>query len=369
MRFFCTKKNITTCKSKVFFCFSQGVQILAEVRRLDIIDPNLLRPAFKKAFALAQRGKVLEPYQFFDGYYLFSTDGTGYFSSSTVHCANCCVKNHHDGSHTYYHNMMGGAIVHPDRKEVIPFCPEPIKQSDGMKKNDCEQLASRRQLQALRREHPHLKVIVLQDALGDSGPNIQSIESLCMKYIIVSKRDPLKNLDHFQISTYEHRDESGTLYKYTFANQIPVNQLCRDLEMNCFECVTYTQGKKKKATWITNIPITRRNIHQLMKGGRSRWKIENETFNTLKNQGYHFEHNFGHGSKNLCSAMSFLMMLAFLIDQLQQICCKSYQEAKSAARTYSSLWEKMRTFFCYILLKDWEYFLGLISRKIILDTS
>jgi hypothetical protein len=28
----------------------------------------------------------------------------------------------------------------------------------------------------------------------------------------------------------------------------------------------------------------------LVKGGRARWKIENEAFNTLKNQGYHLEH-------------------------------------------------------------------------------
>ena len=32
---------------------------------------------------------------------------------------------------------------------------------------------------------------------------------------------------------------------------------------------------------------------------RARWKIENETFNTLKNQGYHFEHNYGHGEQHL----------------------------------------------------------------------
>ena len=39
-----------------------------------------------------------------------------------------------------------------------------------------------------------------------------------------------------------------------------------------------------------------------MRGGRARWKIENETFNTLKNQGYHFEHNYGHGKKSVGGA-------------------------------------------------------------------
>ena len=59
-----------------------------------------------------------------------------------------------------------------------------------------------------------------------------------------------------------------------------------------------------------------------MRAGRARWKIENETFNTLKNQDYCFEHNFGHGEKNLSTVFAFLMMLAFLIDQIQQRCCK-----------------------------------------------
>lgn len=318
------KKNVAVLKNlQSLYRVSSPPSDTYMRERLDEIDPSLLRPAFKKAFALAQRGKVLERYQVLNGYYLFSIDGTGHFSSTTIHCANCCVKNHHDGFHTYYHNMMGGAIVHPDKKEVIPFCPEPIQQKDGMKKNDCEQLASRRQLQALRREHPHLKIIVLQDALGDSGSNIQSIESLNMNYIIVTKRNVVSSLDSGQVSYYEFRDESGCLYKYTFINQIPVNQVHNNVKTNCFECTIYTKNKKKKAAWITNISITEKNVHQLMRGGRSRWKIENETFNTLKNQGYHFEHNFGHGSKHLCSVMCFLMMLAFLIDQLQQICCKS----------------------------------------------
>jgi len=42
-----------------------------------------------------------------------------------------------------------------------------------------------------------------------------------------------------------------------------------------------------------------KNAYQIMRGGRARWKIENETFNTLKNQGYNFEHNYGLGKKNL----------------------------------------------------------------------
>jgi hypothetical protein len=49
--------------------------------------------------------------------------------------------------------------------------------------------------------------------------------------------------------------------------------------------------RQKHFAWVTDLTITEENAPTLVAGGRARWKIENETFNTLKNQGYHFEHN------------------------------------------------------------------------------
>ena len=72
-------------------------------------------------------------------------------------------------------------------------------------------------------------------------------------------------------------------------------------------------GKISTWSWITDITIEQGNLKLLMRGGRSRWKVENETFNTLKNQGYNFEHNYGHGNKYLSTILAMLMMLAFMI--------------------------------------------------------
>ena len=82
-----------------------------------------------------------------------------------------------------------------------------------------------------------------------------------------------------------------------------------------------------------------------MRGGRARWRIENETFNTLKNQGYHFEHNFGHGYKYLSVVFAMLMMLAFLVDQVQQIASKLFNAAWKKLGTKRSLWESIRALF------------------------
>src|SRR5215472_7254443 len=82
-----------------------------------------------------------------------------------------------------------------------------------------------------------------------------------------------------------------------------------------------------------------------MRGGRARWKIENETFNTLKNQGYNLEHNYGHGQHNLAVVFALLMMLAFLVDQAQQLCCALFQAVWAKLGSKRLLWERMRALF------------------------
>ena len=87
----------------------------------------------------------------------------------------------------------------------------------------------------------------------------------------------------------------------------------------------------------------------LVQGGRCRWKIENETFNTLKNQGYHFEHNYGHGKKNLSVVFAMLMMLAFLVDQVQQLCCPLFQATLKKMETKRALWDNLRSHFRHFI--------------------
>jgi hypothetical protein len=105
---------------------------------------------------------------------------------------------------------------------------------------------------------------------------------------------------------------------------------------------------------VTDIPVDNSNLMTLMRGARARWKIENETFNTLKNQGYHCEHNFGHGNQNLSTVLMHLMMLVFLIDQIQQRCCRLFQAALTAAKSKTRLLRKLRNRFDLCLIPNWE---------------
>src|SRR5918912_1341709 len=90
---------------------------------LDPVSPKRLRPVFTSVFRQLQRGKALEPMVFLDGHYLLALDGTEYFSSQTIHCASCLQKVHRNGAITYFHQLVGAAIIHPDRRAVIPLMP------------------------------------------------------------------------------------------------------------------------------------------------------------------------------------------------------------------------------------------------------
>lgn len=114
-----------------------------------------------------------------------STDG--HFSSQAIHCAQCAEKHHRNGTTTYYHQMLGAVLVHPDGAEVFPLAPEPILKPDGATKNDCERNAAKRLLTALRREHPHLKLIVVEDALAANGPHIRHLQGLDLRFILGAK--------------------------------------------------------------------------------------------------------------------------------------------------------------------------------------
>jgi hypothetical protein len=93
------------------------------------------------------------------------------------------------------------------------------------------------------------------------------------------------------------------------------------------------------------LAVTAANIVTLMRGARARWKIENETFNTLKNQGYHFEHNYGHGEQHLSVVLALLMMLAFLVDQAQQLCSDLFRQVWDKLGSKRLLWERLGSFF------------------------
>jgi hypothetical protein len=250
--------------------------------------------------------------------------------------------------------MLGASLVHPDHKEVFPLCPEPIINADGDEKNDCERNATRRWLKLFRQEHHRLPMIIVEDALAANAPHIRDLKAASAHYIIGVKWGDHAYLygqvceadDAGRTQTLTETDEEGTVYHFRFHHQFSLNESNLDVLVNVLEYWEISSnGAMQYFSWITDWTLTSRTVWPVMRGGRARWKIENETFNTLKNQGYEFDRNFGHGKQNLSVVLALLMMLAFLVDQVQQRCCPLFRAARASRRTKRSLWEMMRMYF------------------------
>ena len=253
---------------------------------LDPVQPVGVRPSFREIFRRLQRGKALEAFVYLDGRYLLSLDGTTYFSSSKIHCSSCLEKHHRSGGVTYSHQMLGATLVHPDLKEVIPLAPEPIIKQDGETKNDCERNATRRWLQLFRRDHPHLPVIVVEDALAANAPHLDDLQAAHARYII-----GVKPGDHAFLFRYLHdADEAGrtqTLtqvdpvtgvwHHFRFHNGVPLNESHPDHLVNVLEywevhpakIVKKVErvGKVQHFSWITDFVLVPDNVYAIMRGG------------------------------------------------------------------------------------------------------
>src|SRR5256885_5484549 len=211
---------------------------------LDPVSPESLRPSFTSVFRQLQRGKALEDMVFLQGHYLVALDGTGYFSSPTIHCASCLHKVHRNGSITYYHQMLGAAIIHPDFRAVIPLMPEPIIKQDGTEKNDCERNAAKRFIATLRQDHPHLKFIITEDSLSSNAPHIETLHDAGCHYILgVKEGDHTYLFQQVQaaeeagrVTYYERHDRAaGVMHRFRFVNDIPLNGSRTDVRVNFIE--------------------------------------------------------------------------------------------------------------------------------------
>ena len=196
--------------------------------------------------------------------------------------------------------------------------------------------------------------LLVEDALNANAPHLRQITGHGWKYILNVKPDSHRSLfkqfagrqARGDLKELRQTDSKGVQHYYAWTTELCLCDSAPDVEVDflLYEQTTL-DGEVKCWTWITNLPFTARSVERVMQAGRSRWKIENETFNTLKNQGYHFEHNYGHGQQNLATILALIMMLAFLVDQIQQRCCQVFRRLWSELKTKAKLWQTMRSLF------------------------
>jgi hypothetical protein len=330
---------------------------------LDTVPGERLTPVFKDFFERLRRHKHLDSYAVLPNTLMCTIDGTHYHSSNKIHCDCCLTKTSKQGEITYSHAVLQGAIMHPDQKQVLPVMPEPIQNSDGQQKQDCEINAAKRFVANLRKNHPRQKFIIAGDGLMSSQPMMELVRDHDMHSLFVAKPGDHKYLFEW-IDTFEQlpelkvTDKQGRMHHYRWQNAVPLNGRADAINVNFLEYTLFdAKGKQSyRNSWVTDIDITEANIATLAQAGRCRWKIENECFNTLKNQGYHIEHNYGHGKQHLSYNMYLLTLLAFYFHQIFELTDGSYQACRKKFGSKRYMWESFRGAIRVILFEDWATF-------------
>lgn len=326
---------------------------------LDPVSPLHLRPLFAKLFTILSEAGLIQQYQYWQGQVIVSIDGVEHFSSTKIHCDHCTTRRRRNGTTSYHHSGLAAVLLHPDCEEVFPLDFEAVLKQDGTQKNDCERNAAKRLCAALYERYADLQVLLVEDALYANAPHIRQITGYNWKYVLNVKPDSHQSLERQfagrqargQVKERRQTEAQGVQHYFAWTNDLCLCDSAVDVKVNylLYE-QTDKQGAVKRWTWITNLPLRASTVERVMRAGRGRWKIENETFNTLKNQGYHFEHNYGHGILNLATVLALLMLLAFTIDQIQQHCWQLFRQVRAGLRTKAKLWESLRSLF-----KVWRF--------------
>jgi hypothetical protein len=328
---------------------------------LDEIDPDHIKPAFTDFFSELQRGKYLEQYRVLKDSYIVSVDGSGYFSSHTIHCPGCLRKK---GKETLFeHHIVQAALMHPDKRQVIPLCPEEVINTDGQDKQDCEINAGKRLIRKIRKNHPKLSITIVADSLYSKQPFIKDLGREHMHFVLVAKEEDHKVLMEYiqgacvldEVLSLTVQDPKGRLHRYEWVEAVPLNGNEDAPSVNYLEYSLVVNGKRTyHNAWVTDIPINETNVAELVRIGRCRWKIENEVFNTLKNQGYHIEHSYGHGKNHLSFNFFLLNLLAFFMHQIFELTDKLYQACRQKLGSKKNLWDHFRVAITILIFPDGE---------------
>ena len=320
---------------------------------LDRLTAQDLNEGFHRVLPFLEKQQVAPTYRYWNEHYVVSVDGVQHQCSNKVKCPYCLERRHQNGTVSYSHSMLSGALVCPKQRPVFVVDNEPIVRQDGETKNDCERSAAKRFFARQATVNSDRSMVYVLDALYACAPIVSLItqSSPRWKYLINAKEAGSKYLfEQFDELNAEgkvrwktKRRKAGT-YELGYVNDLALNKSHEQVRVNLlYGRVREASGKETVFSYLTNIELHTSNLMAVLEMGRSRWKIENEVFNTLKNQEYNYGHNYGHGKENLATNFAYLMMLAFTADQILECCNRSFGRVLKKLRTRIKVWEVQRS--------------------------
>ena len=294
------------------------------------------------------RMRALEKYRLMGKYYMIAVDGTGHLVFSQRHCPHCLTRKKDGKILYYYHNVLEAKIV-TGTGLTVSVETEFILNSDGATKQDCELNAFYRMAKRLKKKFPQLSICLLLDSLYAAGPVMDIAEKYGWKYITTFKEGSMSDrYDEFRrlkelCPENTLADSSGWVNrKYSWVKGI----YHKGNYFDVLELSEETPDKNTRFVFMTNIDVRNNNIEKIARGGRSRWKIENEGFNIQKNRGFNLEHPYSQDEISMKN-LYLLLQIAYMISQLMEkgslLADKIQKSFGSATSVFEQLLEDLRT--------------------------
>lgn len=337
---------------------------------LDGADPALLQPCFERIEQLLAAAPLRQAFVRLGDRILVAWDGTEYFCSQKLGCPHCLRRKRANGKVESYHTLLAATAVAPGHSKVVPLFPEFIAPQDGAEKQDCERNAAKRwHARHADRLRP-LRPVYLGDDLFACQPIVTMLADAGDDFIFTCKETSHKALYDFidgaeperHIETIRKRKAVETR-RYRWIEGVPLRDGKDAALVNwvAFEIVDHHGRVNYSIAWVTSLPISKANVADIAAAGRARWKIENETFNVMKNHGYELEHNFGHGETFLAMTLAALNLLAFAWHSALDIVEPSWQAARQAAAKRSSFFAHILTLTSYVVFPCWSALLDALT--------
>lgn len=266
------------------------------------------------------------------GRFVVVIDGTGYLVFRERHCEHCLTQKH--GEQTLYmHQALEAKLLGPadlvislgtefiDNRDVQDT---PEGASSEQRKQDCELKAARRLMAKVRQDYPQLRICLSGDSLFACGEGLQIAKDYHCDYIYVFKpgRTPALWQDFQDLlplcpdQRVEVQTPEKTAQVYRWVNELDYTD--SDGREWDFTGIYYedetADGEEHEWSWITSLEVNRDTVREVSTtGGRQRWHIENQGFNTQKNSGLNLEHAYSHRA---WAAFYLLLQIAHMLLQL-----------------------------------------------------
>lgn len=333
---------------------------------LDAADPALLQPCFERLEGLLAEPPMRRAFERLGGRTMIAWDGTEYFCSQKISCRHCQTRKRSNGKVESYHSMLSATVVAPGHSKVVPLTPEFIAPQDGAEKQDCERNAAKRWFGKHGGRLSPLRPVYLGDDLFACQPIASMATDSGGDFIFTCKESSHKALYDFiegaELDRHEEKIRKGKTigtFRYRWIEGVPLRDGKDAMLVNWigFEILDAKGRVKYKMAWVTSLPVSKHTVAEIVACGRARWKIENESFNVLKNHGYEFEHNFGHGETFLAMTLAALNLIAFAWHTAMDLLEPPWRAAREAAAKRTSFFAHIVTLTAYVVFPSWQVFL------------